>query len=49
MRKLISIFIYKIRNLYTTGINDECIIKWDFVEDNYFQDLDNLDYNIDYV
>jgi hypothetical protein len=32
-------------NLFTTGINDECIIKWKLTEDKVWQDLDNLDYN----
>ncbi len=31
--------------MFTTGINDECIIKWKVTEDKVWQDLDNLDYN----
>jgi hypothetical protein len=33
--------------LFTTGITDECIMKWRFMQEGQFWDLDNLDYKLD--
>ena len=30
--------------LFTTGIHDECVIKWKFVQEELLWDLDNLEY-----
>ena len=34
--------------LFTTGVNDECVIKWKFVQEEQLWDLDNLEYQKDH-
>ena len=35
--------------MFTTGSQDECLIKWTLKEENTWCDLDNLDYDPELV